>query len=203
MARGSFREQVLRVREQAIVAAALRLLAAKGFDLMTVDDVAAEVGIAKASVYKHFASKEALAAAAMAHVLELAGGVAEAQPAEAAALDKLRSVLRWALERQLDGQMPALPPPASPLRAELRASPRFRAALAPLNERLSAWVQRAQADGSLDATLPADAVLHALYARACDPLPGLLHAEGLGGGADAAQAVESWLRIGIDGLRAR
>ena len=50
--------------EDAIVTSVNRLLAEKGFDLMTVDEVAADVGIAKASLYKHFASKEALAAAA-------------------------------------------------------------------------------------------------------------------------------------------
>jgi TetR/AcrR family transcriptional regulator, regulator of autoinduction and epiphytic fitness len=61
----SFRQKVHLAREDAIVSTVKRLLAEKGFDLMTVDEVAAEVGIAKASLYKHFASKEALAAAAM------------------------------------------------------------------------------------------------------------------------------------------
>ena len=64
-ARPRFREQFLQAREDAIVESVNRLLAEKGFDLMTVDEVVADVGIAKASLYKHFASKEALAAAAM------------------------------------------------------------------------------------------------------------------------------------------
>ncbi|MEW6099874.1 MAG: helix-turn-helix domain-containing protein, partial [Pseudomonadota bacterium] len=72
MARLSFREQMLRAREDAILAAVNRLLAEKGFDVMTVDEVAAEVGIAKASLYKHFTSKEELAAAAMIRVLDRA-----------------------------------------------------------------------------------------------------------------------------------
>jgi TetR/AcrR family transcriptional regulator of autoinduction and epiphytic fitness len=68
---------VLRVREDAIISSVNRLLADKGFDLMTVDEVAADVGIAKASLYKHFASKEALAAAAMVRVLERGALVAD------------------------------------------------------------------------------------------------------------------------------
>ena len=68
----SFRQKVHLAREDAIVAAVKRLLAEKGFESMTVDEVAAEVGIAKASLYKHFASKEALAAAAMVQTMELA-----------------------------------------------------------------------------------------------------------------------------------
>ena len=65
MAKVSFREQVLRAREDAIVSSVNRLLAEKGFDLMTVDEVAAEAGVAKASMYRHYPGKEALAAAAM------------------------------------------------------------------------------------------------------------------------------------------
>ena len=72
MAKVSFREHVLQAREDAIVASANRLLAEKGFDVMTVDEVAADVGIAKASLYKHFTSKEELAAAAMIRVLDRA-----------------------------------------------------------------------------------------------------------------------------------
>ena len=68
----SFRQQMHLAREDAIIAAVNRLLADKGFDAMTVDEVAAEVGIAKASLYKHFPSKEDLAATAMARVMQLA-----------------------------------------------------------------------------------------------------------------------------------
>jgi len=63
--KASFKQRMLQVREDAIVHAVNRLLAEKGFDAMTVDEVAAQVGIAKASLYKHFPSKEDLAAAAM------------------------------------------------------------------------------------------------------------------------------------------
>ena len=70
--RVSFKAQMLKVREEAIVQAVNRLLAEKGFDAMTVDEVAAKVGIAKASLYKHFPSKEDLAAAAMVRVMQRA-----------------------------------------------------------------------------------------------------------------------------------
>ena len=70
--RSSIKEQIQRVREQAIVAAVNRLLATKGYDAMTVDEVAAEAGMAKASLYKLFTSKEELAGAAMVGVLDRA-----------------------------------------------------------------------------------------------------------------------------------
>ena len=59
----SFKAQMLLAREDAIIQTVNRLLSEKGFDAMTVDEVAADVGIAKASLYKHFPSKEDLAGA--------------------------------------------------------------------------------------------------------------------------------------------
>lgn len=200
MARGSFREQVLKVREDAIVVAVNRLLARKGFDLMTVDQVAAEVGIAKASLYKHFASKEALAAAAMVRVLQRTAEVIEAQPATLPAVDKLKAVTRWALQLQLAGEMPALPSQNSTLRAELLGSQAYLDGLMQVSTPLGAWIQRAQADGAIDPALPPEVVLYTLFARACDPLPGFLKAAGQ---LDDERIVELVLGTCFNGLQAR
>jgi TetR/AcrR family transcriptional regulator, regulator of autoinduction and epiphytic fitness len=176
----SFREQVLRVREDAIVASVNRLLAEKGFDLMTVDEVAADVGIAKASLYKHFASKEALAAAAMVRVLQRALELVEelAAAATARAFERLQAVTRWALELQLAGEMPTLPSQNSSLRAELMASKAYIDLLMQVSERLGEWIVQAQADGEINPKLPPEVVLYTVFARACDPVPGFLKAGG-------------------------
>ena len=47
--------------KSAILDAADRLLARSGYKKMTIDDLAAEVGIGKGSVYLHFSSKEEIA----------------------------------------------------------------------------------------------------------------------------------------------
>jgi AcrR family transcriptional regulator len=201
MARLSFREQVLRVREDAIVAAVNRLLAEKGFDLMTVDEVAAEVGIAKASLYKHFPSKEALAAAAMVKLLERALGVIEQQGArqEASAAQKLEAVARWALEVQVAGEMPTLPSQNSTLRAELMADRAYLDLLMQASDRLGEWIVRAQADGDINPALPPEVVLYTIYARACDPVPGFLKA----GGQHSDEQIVDWvLATCMNGLRA-
>lgn len=202
MARGSFREQVLRVREDAIISSVNRLLAEKGFDQMTVDEVAADVGIAKASLYKHFASKEALAAAAMVRVLERGAQLLaeQAERPDAKAVDRLRAVARWALEQQLRGEMPTLPSQNSTLRAELLGSKSYVDLLMRSSDELGEWIIQAQADGDIDPTLPPEVVLYTIFARACDPVPGFLKA---GGQFDDAQIVEMMLRICFDGLRGR
>ena len=202
MARGSFREQVLRVREDAIITTVNRLLAEKGFDSMTVDEVAADVGIAKASLYKHFASKEALAAAAMVRVLERGAQLLAEQAAlpDAKPADRLRAVARWALDQQLRGQMPTLPSQNSSLRAELLASKAYVDLLLRSSDLLGEWIVQAQADGDIDPGLPPEAVLYTIFARACDPVPGFLKA---GGQYSDEAIVELMLRICFDGLRGR
>lgn len=200
MARVSFREQVLRVREEAIVASVNRLLAEKGYDGMTVDAVAADVGIAKASLYKHFASKEALAAAAMIRVLDRAlAFVAEhAADGSASPLERLRAAVRWAMQQQLAGEMPALPPQNSALHAVLSTNRACLDRLVALGDGLCAWITAAREQGQLGRHLPVEVMLYTLYARACDPVLSLLKASGQ---HSDAQIVEWVLASCFDGLR--
>ena len=189
MPRLSFKEQVLRVREDAIITSVNRLLADKGFDLMTVDEVAADVGIAKASLYKHFASKEALAAAAMVRLMERTQAVVDQQAArtDVSAFQRLVAITRWALEVQLAGEMPTVPSQNSSLRAELMASKSYLDAIMRVSDVLGSWIVQAQADGDIDPALPPEVVLYTIYARACDPVPAFLKA---GGNFSDSQIVE-------------
>lgn len=178
MAKGSFREQVLRAREDAIVQSVNRLLAEKGFDAMTVDEVAADVGIAKASLYKHFMSKEELAAAAMIRILDRAQAFMDTLDAQSPPLTQLRAIARWTMQVQLAGEMPALPSQNSTLRAALTANQAYLERLFQVSERLGALIQAAQAQRQIDPTLPPEVVLYTLFARACDPVLGMLKAGG-------------------------
>lgn len=187
--RTSIKEQIQRVREQAIVTAVNRLLANKGYDAMTVDEVAAEAGMAKASLYKLFTSKEELAGAAMVGVLDRALAFVDglrdeaAQAAETARpvrpLDQLKAVTRWAMQTQLEGQMPSLPAQNSNLSASLQSNDAYMDRLISLSNRLSIWITEAQTSGQLQPTLPAELVLYTLFARACDPVVALLKESGL------------------------
>ncbi|MBP6902457.1 MAG: TetR/AcrR family transcriptional regulator [Burkholderiaceae bacterium] len=189
-------------REDAIVAAVKRLLAEKGFDLMTVDEVAAEVGIAKASLYKHFPSKEALAAAAMVETMDQALAVAEGLGADGAldAMGRLKAMTRWTLQTQLAGAMPTLPSENSSLRSALIAHRDYMDRLMQLSDRLGEWITEAQASGRLNPALPPEAVLYTLFARACDPVLGFLKASGQHGDE---QIVDWVLSTCFDGLSAR
>lgn len=191
---------MLLAREDAIVLAVNRLLAEKGFDLMTVDEVAADVGIAKASLYKHFASKEDLAAAAMVRILRLAQLFLASLPAAAKPLAQLKAVARWMLEVQLAGAMPSLPSQNSSLRANLMGNKDYLDGIMQVSDQIGGWIEAAQKDGSLNPGIPSLLVLYTLYARACDPVPGFLKA---GGQHTDSEIVELVLATCFDGLVAR
>ena len=199
----SFKTQMLQAREDAIVEAANRLLAEKGFDLMTMDQVAATVGIAKASLYKHFSSKEQLAAAGMVRVLGQALDFLDTlakPPNQAAPLDQLKAVVRWMMLARLAGRMPSLPSENSTLRAALLASTDYLDALMRVSDQIGGWIEAAQADGTLSARLPPLLVLYTLYARACDPVPEFLK---LGGQHSNEEIVQLVLSTCFDGLNTR
>ena len=191
---------MLLAREAAIVQAVNRLLAEKGFDLMTVDEVAAEVGIAKASLYKHFSSKEDLAAAAMVRVLGLAQEFMVTLAADALPIAQLRAVACWMLQQQLAGEMPSLPSQNSSLRANLMGNKAYLDGLMQVSDQIGLWIEAAQKDGSLNPATPPLVVLYSLYARACDPVPGFLKA---GGQYTDAQIVDIVLETCFDGLKSR
>lgn len=167
----SFKAKMLEAREDAIIQSVNRLLSEKGFDAMTVDEVANEVGIAKASLYKHFASKEDLACAAMVKVMQKAQlFVRECQSQTGSPLTKIKQVARWTMALQLQGNMPSLPSQNSTLRSTLMASKDYMDGLMEITDVLGAWIEEAQKDGFINPELPSLAVLYTLFARACDPV---------------------------------
>lgn len=165
----SFKQQQLIVREDAIVDAVNGLLARKGYELMTMDEVAAEVGIAKASLYKHFPSKEALAAAAMIRLLENTLSHVRSLTVSMPAIARLRAILQWALEVRMQGGLPTLPAQNTSLREALVKNMRYVGKVLDLNELLGDLIEQAKKDGAIRADLPTEVVLFTIYARSCDP----------------------------------
>jgi AcrR family transcriptional regulator len=196
----SFKEQMLQAREDAIIRTVNLLLAEKGFEAMTVDEVAASVGIAKASLYKHFPSKEDLAAAAMVSVMRRAQDFIATLPADAAPVNKLRAVVRWTMEVKLAGEMPSLPSQNSKLRAALIGNRNYMDGLMEVSDALGNWIEEAQAQGAISASIPAIAILYTVYARACDPVLEFLK---MGGQHSETQIIELVMSTCFDGLNAR
>lgn len=164
-----YRLRQLELREEAILDAAHLLLGRSGYEEMTMDAVAAEVGIAKASLYKHFASKERLAARTMTRLFDRTVDKLAQLPSALEAGEKLKLMLEWVLHERLKGSIPHLPSTNGTLEQGLMTDEEYLAALFTLNAALSALINDAKADGALSKDLPTDYIVTAIYARSCDP----------------------------------
>ena len=196
----SFKEQMHLAREDAILQSTCRLLGEKSFDAMTMDDVANAVGIAKASLYKHFASKEDLCCAAMIQILGRVRAYLDTLPTDMPPQEKLRDLVRWSLERLITNEMPLLPSRNSSLRAVLMANKHYLDGLVTVSDQIGQWITEAQAQGFINPALPPLVVLYTLFARACDPVVGFLKE---GGQYSDAEVVDLVVRTCFDGLAAR
>ena len=198
LGRLSFKDQAFKLREDAILDAATRTLASKGFDLMTLDDVALEVGISKPSLYKHFKSKEDLAGAAMVRLLDGAQDFLDARPQNEPPLAQLSALLEWAMRVRLGGGLPFLPSASPQVREMLTRNLRYVAAVIKLNSQLKKRVQAAKKAGQLRSDLPDDVVLFSYYARTCDPAVEYLR---LYTKMDTEAIVAHMLSVCFEGLR--
>jgi TetR/AcrR family transcriptional regulator, regulator of autoinduction and epiphytic fitness len=194
----SFKQRQLIAREDAIIDTVHGLLAQKGYDQMTMDEVAAEVGIAKASLYKHFPSKEALAAAAMIRLLENTLMFIHGLALHLTAIDKLHALLRWALEVRMKGGLPTLPSENKNLRTSLMENMKYLGKVLDLNELLEKLIEQAKSDGAIRQDLPTEVVMFTIYARSCDPSVDYLK---MMGQYDDNQIIEFLLSTCFNGLR--
>jgi TetR/AcrR family transcriptional regulator, regulator of autoinduction and epiphytic fitness len=121
-------------------------------------------------------------------------------PADGDPLVNLKAVARWTMEVKLAGEMPSLPSQNSSLRTTLIASRAYMDGLMEISDTLGAWIEAAQAQGTLNPKLPAIAVLYTLFARACDPVLEFLKASGQ---HTDAQIVELVMSTCFEGLNAR
>nr|WP_314860421.1 TetR/AcrR family transcriptional regulator [uncultured Undibacterium sp.] len=193
----NFKDQAFRLREDAILDATTTVLASKGFDLMTMDDVANLIGISKPSLYKHFKSKEDLVGAAMIRLLEGATTQLDSLPAEYSAKEKLSALLEWALRVRLDGGLPFLPSTSNAVREMLMRNLKYVGKVIKLNSQLEKLVITAQKEGALSKNLSADVILYSYYARSCDPAVEYLQRFSK---MDKDMIVENMLRVCFQGL---
>lgn len=164
-----FKKQQFDAREEAIIDAVNRLLSDKGYDLMTMDDVADAVGIAKGSLYKHFSSKEKLAAAALTRLLKATQEELDTLPEDLPAIEKIKHILAWSLRLRLQGGVPHLPSTSRALQRSLMLNLDYVTVALRVNKRFYMLVATAREQGALTAQVPDDVLVYTLYSRACDP----------------------------------
>lgn len=149
---------------EAVLRTAIELFNRRGFDATSISDLAAELGVTKSAVYHHFASKEALLAAALDEALERLSAAVEAA---AVATDGQRSSVRLrttveAAVRILAGHLPAVT-----LLLRVRGNSDVeRAAMERrrhIDDRLAALVRQAADDGDLRRDVDPDIISRLVF----------------------------------------
>ena len=163
--RPSVKARQRQLREDAILDAARALLAAKGFGAMTLDDVVAEAGVARATLYGHFASKDDLGAAVLAR--EMRGALvrlresADRMPPDQALRTTIDRVFEEHFSRDGYHDFASLLPLFG--REVLRTADRE------LVETTAALVERAQAEGTVRRGVSPVVVAQTLHSVVKDP----------------------------------
>jgi TetR/AcrR family transcriptional regulator, regulator of autoinduction and epiphytic fitness len=193
----TFKQIQFESRELAILAATNQLLSTKGYEHMAMDDIASAVGIAKGSLYRHFQSKEDLAAAVMLQLLQKTHQTLLSLHSVGTAKSQLQALLKWILLERIHGRVPHLPSASIQLRHALMSHKAYMNALLDFSEVLGAVIVQAKQDGAINAALSDEFVLYYFYSRACDPTLEYLQS---GGSMSEVAIVESMLRVTFDGL---
>jgi AcrR family transcriptional regulator len=174
----SFRAEQFELREQAILSATNRLLGLKGYDAMAMDDIASDVGIAKGSLYKHFSSKDELAAAVMTNLLRRTREKLESLTVLQNPVERMRAMLTWILTERLGGGVPLLPSTSPVLQNALTANPSYMGELMRISDAFGALIIQAQENGQIRKDLRQEYILFTIYARSCDPTLDFLRMQG-------------------------
>ncbi|MBX0331098.1 TetR/AcrR family transcriptional regulator [Oscillochloris sp. ZM17-4] len=195
MSRPSLKERQRQLRESAILDAAHELMAQKGYAAMSIDDVAGLVGISKATIYQHFASKEDLAISVVVRLMQRGEQRMQAVSATLPAIQRLEEMMRGGLTRRAglwgteSGMLPL----------SLRDHPAHAAQRARMLGHVSDLIDAAKAEGDIDPGLATPVV-----ARTLAQLFQTDYSDLAGGDEDARRRVaETLVRLVFDGLRAR
>ncbi|NJN67842.1 MAG: TetR/AcrR family transcriptional regulator [Chloroflexaceae bacterium] len=106
----SLRERRRQMLRDEIIQAAQNLIAEKGHILMSMDELAARVGISKPTLYSYFDTKDALIVAAATRKLQQVLDVLGEEPSGQTPLQRLVLALKVIIQNQIDMQALTLRP---------------------------------------------------------------------------------------------
>jgi len=183
-------------REDAIVETAYELLAEKGYEKMNMDELARQVGIAKATLYQHFPSKEDLLVGVVVWRMRQGENDFFSDPdAALPAITQIEHGLRRSLTKHVGGWRGSVGmnnPHA------VKTHPRYRAQIDRMAARLSELVDQGKADGDINPELSTPVIAHVLTGLFQMNYDALINLKD----CPARQVVESLITLIINGMKA-
>jgi TetR/AcrR family transcriptional regulator of autoinduction and epiphytic fitness len=143
-------------KREAIIQSAIAEFRANGFDITSMDKIAATAGVSKRTVYNHFPSKEELFAAILNQLwIRVTAEQETPYRTDQPLREQLRQQLRAKLQMLSDENLLDLARVA--IAATIHSPERAQSMVARMGEReegLTVWIRAAQADGRLKAVAP-------------------------------------------------
>lgn len=200
MARGRYQQKQWDARQEAILEALEQLCGERGTASVTMDDLAGTVGISKATLYQHFASKDAMLAhlltghyAQFAAWLESTAG----QPP----VERLCATMRYLMSGQFVALRELMTLDREEVQPVFQGDPALLAGHTRALGLLAEIVRQGQAQGSIAADLAPQAVIAAMWALsnlAPRQAPAFAQLDGM---MSADAYAEQMLRLFARGLR--
>lgn len=147
-----------------IIEATRLLIRKKGYALMSMDEVAAQVGISKPTLYSYFATKEELVVTVAACEIHEVRAIIEEGEGKQTPLQRLRRLLFAVLSRQVEETTLEIRPMKPELFDLLCNHEESRALLDFIDESVVSLVHAAVAQGEIDPALDPPTVVRAFYA---------------------------------------
>ncbi|MGI4791646.1 MAG: TetR/AcrR family transcriptional regulator [Janthinobacterium lividum] len=92
------RERQRQARSEAILETAFTLIVEQGYDTLTMESLAARVGISRQTLYNHFESREEITLRAVLTLMEQGIDAIRALDTSLPPVERLKQVVRWTLE---------------------------------------------------------------------------------------------------------
>ena len=193
----SLRDRQKQMREEAILEAANRLLAEKGYQGMTMDDLASRVGIAKGSLYQHFRSKEELVGVALIAFMNRISDYIRTLPPHQPAIERLKLTFRNAFTLRFRTGFPDILSMKQVVKDSLTNHPEYVTSANRLGTALAELFEMAKKQGDIAQDIPTDVLVFAAIGRMRDPELDALIAEGR---VQAEEVVEFQVQLFLSGV---
>lgn len=164
---GGLRERQRQARGEAILEAAFALIVEQGYDALTMEALAARVGISRQTLYHHFASREDIVLRAVLTLMERGIEAIQSFDSSLPPAERLKGVVRWMLESRFQPATAALVKVRHSLMT-VKAHPDYRRAFERRASALAQIVASAQEAGELRADLPSRLIVQMLLGLVSD-----------------------------------
>jgi TetR/AcrR family transcriptional regulator, regulator of autoinduction and epiphytic fitness len=174
----SLKDRQRQMRENAILESANRLLAEKGYQGMTMEELATRVGIAKGSLYQHFRSKEELISAALVSFMDRISDYIDTLPSTQPAIERIKLTFRKALILGFQDGFPDILGVRFLAKESLACHPVYVASNERLVVAMAGLFDIAKKQGDVSSDIPTELLVHATIGRMREPEVDPLIAEG-------------------------